>query len=96
MSRPKIRLTMVDRLGPKGCHRGHKVGDSFDFDTERGQVCMAGGFRGSRRERRCSAARTWRRSMCLRLRWWRSRERVNRGYIKSAFSGRGVSGGYEM
>ena len=39
MSRPKIRLTVVDRLGPKGCHRGHKVGDSFDFDTERGQVC---------------------------------------------------------
>ena len=32
MSRPKIRLTVVDRLGPKGCHRGHKVGDSFDFD----------------------------------------------------------------
>ena len=39
MSRPKIRLTVVDRLGPKGCHRGHKVGDTFDFDTERGQVC---------------------------------------------------------
>ena len=35
MSRPKIRLTVVDRLGAKG----HKVGDSFDFDTERGQVC---------------------------------------------------------
>ena len=39
MSRPKIRLTVVDRLGPQGRHRGHKVGDSFDFDTERGQVC---------------------------------------------------------
>ena len=39
MSRPKIRLTVVDRLGPKGCHRGQKVGDTFDFDTERGQVC---------------------------------------------------------
>ena len=39
MSRPKIRLTVVDRLGPTGCHRAHKVGDTFDFDTERGQVC---------------------------------------------------------
>lgn len=37
--RPKIKLTVIDRLGPKGCHRGHKVGDSFDFDTERGCVC---------------------------------------------------------
>ena len=39
MSRPKIRLTVVDRLGTKGGHRGHKGGDTFDFDTERGQVC---------------------------------------------------------
>ena len=37
--RPKIKLTVIDRLGPKCCHRGHKVGDSFDFDTERGCVC---------------------------------------------------------
>ena len=37
--RPKIKLTVIDRLGPEGCHRGHKVGDSFDFDTERGCVC---------------------------------------------------------
>ena len=37
--RPKIKLTVIDRLGPKGCHRGHKAGDSFDFDTERGCVC---------------------------------------------------------
>ena len=25
--------------GKHGCHRGHKIGDSFDFDTERGQLC---------------------------------------------------------
>ena len=37
--RPKIKLTVIDRLGPKGCHRGHKIGDSFDFDSERGCVC---------------------------------------------------------
>lgn len=37
--RPKIKITIVDRLGPKGCHRGHKVGECYDFDTERGNMC---------------------------------------------------------
>ena len=39
MSRPKIKITLIDRKGKHGCHRGHKIGDSFDFDTERGQLC---------------------------------------------------------
>lgn len=39
MNRPKIRITITDRIGEKGCHRGHKVGDSFDFDTQRGEIC---------------------------------------------------------
>lgn len=39
MSRPKIKITLIDRKGPHGCHRGHKIGDSYDFDTERGQLC---------------------------------------------------------
>ena len=39
MSRPKIKLTLVERKGDHGCHRGHRVGDSFDFDTERGRLC---------------------------------------------------------
>ena len=39
MSRPKIRITLVDSLGSCGCHRGHKIGDSFDYDTERGKLC---------------------------------------------------------
>lgn len=37
--KPKIRITLIDKKGDKGCHRGHKVGDSFDFDTERGKLC---------------------------------------------------------
>ncbi len=37
--RPKIKITVVDRLGPRGCHRGHKPGDTFDFDTQRGEIC---------------------------------------------------------
>ena len=37
--RPKIRITVTGRLGKMGCHRGHKVGDSFDYDTERGLIC---------------------------------------------------------
>ena len=36
MSRPKIKITLIDRKGKHGCHRGHKIGDSFccpDVDT---------------------------------------------------------------
>ena len=36
MKRPKIRITLIDQKGTVGCHRGHKIGDSYDFDTERG------------------------------------------------------------
>ena len=39
MSRPKIRITLVDRKGDCPCHRGHQVGDSYDFDTQRGLLC---------------------------------------------------------
>ncbi len=39
MKKPKITLTLVERKGPLGCHRGHRVGDTFDFDTERGKLC---------------------------------------------------------
>lgn len=37
--RPKIKITLIDRKGEQPCHRGHKIGDSFDFDTERGKLC---------------------------------------------------------
>ena len=37
--RPKIKITLIDRKGPVGCHRGHKIGDSYDFDTQRGELC---------------------------------------------------------
>ncbi len=39
MKKPKIKITIVDRIGKMGCHRGHKIGDTFDFDTERGKLC---------------------------------------------------------
>ena len=39
MKKPRITLTLVDRLGSHGCHRGHKIGDRFDFDTQRGDLC---------------------------------------------------------
>ena len=39
MSKPKISITLVDRKGDHPCHRGHQIGDSCDFDTERGQLC---------------------------------------------------------
>lgn len=39
MSKPKIKITLVDRIGKCGCHRGHKIGDTFDYDTDRGKLC---------------------------------------------------------
>jgi uncharacterized repeat protein (TIGR04076 family) len=39
MARPKIKITVKERKGEKSCHRGHKIGDSYDFDTERGKIC---------------------------------------------------------
>ena len=37
--RPKIRITVIDRRGKLGCHRGHHVGEVFDFDEDRGRLC---------------------------------------------------------
>lgn len=37
--RPKIKITLIERKGECCCHRGHKIGDSFDFDTQRGELC---------------------------------------------------------
>lgn len=37
--KPKIKLSLVERKGEHKCHRGHKPGDTFDFDTERGVLC---------------------------------------------------------
>lgn len=39
MKKPKIRISLIEQKGAIGCHRGHKVGDTFDFDTERGRLC---------------------------------------------------------
>ena len=39
MSRPRIQIQLVDKKGPHGCHRGHQVGDTFDFDLDRGKLC---------------------------------------------------------
>jgi uncharacterized repeat protein (TIGR04076 family) len=37
--KPKIKITLIEKKGKCSCHRGHKVGDSFDYDTERGKLC---------------------------------------------------------
>ena len=37
--RPKIKITITDRRGKIGCHRGHHVGEVFDFDEDRGKIC---------------------------------------------------------
>ncbi len=38
-TRAKIRISVVDRRGRKGCHRGHRVGQVFDYDTQCGELC---------------------------------------------------------
>lgn len=37
--RPRIRVSCVDQLGTCRCHHGHKPGDVFDFDRDRGKMC---------------------------------------------------------
>ena len=37
--RPKITITLVEKRANGHCHYGHKIGDQFDFDTERGKLC---------------------------------------------------------
>ena len=39
MKKPAIRITLIEKRGHKGCSRGHRVGDSWDYDTERGSLC---------------------------------------------------------
>jgi len=39
MKRPKITITVVEKKGPMGCHHGHVIGTTFDWDTDRGKLC---------------------------------------------------------
>lgn len=39
MKKPKIKLILIEKAGKGFCHRGHKIGDTFDFDTDRGKLC---------------------------------------------------------
>ena len=32
-------LSLIEQKGHMGCHCGHQIGDTFDFDTERGNLC---------------------------------------------------------
>ena len=34
-----IKITIIDRLGAKGCHRGMRIGKSYDWESQRGQLC---------------------------------------------------------
>lgn len=37
--KPKIKISLVEKKGECECHRGHKVGDTFDYYSERGKLC---------------------------------------------------------
>ena len=81
--RPKIELTVTGKLGTMGCHRGHHIGETFDYDTDRGKICpmamhcafpyidilrYGGSFRASRKGKRNSAAPMPTWHWCLRRR----------------------------
>ena len=38
--KPRIKISLVDKKGDFPCHRGHKIGDSFDYDTEREKIFL--------------------------------------------------------
>ena len=35
----KVKITLVEQKGDCPCHRGHRVGNEFDFDEDRGKLC---------------------------------------------------------
>ena len=37
--KPRIKITLVEKKGNCSCHRGHKAGDTFDYDDDRGILC---------------------------------------------------------
>lgn len=39
VSKPKIKISVIDPKGHRGCYRGHQIVDTFDFETERGKLC---------------------------------------------------------
>lgn len=39
MARQNVLIEMVEKRGEHTCVCGHKVGDVFDFQTERGKLC---------------------------------------------------------
>ena len=39
MKKVKILIRLVERNDNTPCHRGHQVGDTFDFDADRGKLC---------------------------------------------------------
>ena len=39
MRKPSISIELVERKGKFGCHRGHQIGDVFNFDADRGKLC---------------------------------------------------------
>ena len=79
--RPKIKITITDRRGKMGCHRGHHVGEVFDYDEDRGKICpmamhCAFPYRDSLRDVLSFVARMQMLFWFLRLKWKNRR----RGY----------------
>ncbi len=35
----RIIITLVEKKGNGYCHHGHRIGDRFDYETDRGRLC---------------------------------------------------------
>ena len=35
----RVEIKIVEQKGKCPCHRGHQVGDVFDFEKDRGKLC---------------------------------------------------------
>lgn len=40
MKKPKIKITLIDQKGHMGCHRGHRIGDTFDLIQREGNFAQ--------------------------------------------------------
>ena len=39
MKKKNVTIILRERRGACACHRGHQVGDRFDYASERGKLC---------------------------------------------------------
>ncbi len=39
MKDSEITIKLINKIGKESCHRGHKIGDTFNYADDRGKLC---------------------------------------------------------